>query len=338
MGKLIWLYAAGGRALGMGNVIRTAALAEAFADGGWSVRLFISTDSPDLISHLQCAVTAVFLSDVRNFWDRLDAAPNPPHVVLWDNRYLTSADVKRAKSRGVQFFVTINDTGEGRSACDLLLDENERIIPPSPPPHYEGIFLFGAEYRIIRPEVARLRPSRPREMGSIRSVLISCGGADPGMCTAGFLSQLSKTDGVKTLKYTVVIGPCFSGEHISKIKRICFELSETRIEWSPPDLASLMLKHDAFIGLGGVSAYESMCLGCPCLLIEWSFMKEYVIGLVQRGWAANLGEAQHAATSLLDIAANPSVSYEMAARAWHGVDGNGRHRVVQAINQLFAES
>lgn len=328
----ISFFAAGGPTLGMGNLVRTAALAAIFLRRNFLVQVLWEA-SPSAVWALEPRGADVrYLTSREEVWTTLsNDDERVPQILIWDNRDQGVEDVVCAREIGVGLVASLNDSGAGRVACDILLDEKPFQQIRNVPTGFHGQLLAGPRFRIIRDSVRAIRPSNSWANKTVRRVLISLGGADPGGLTSRLIIGIIHSAALRAIDFTVVIGPLFSESHREAISRAAASAKNVTVQHSPSDLPRVMLRHDLVVGMGGISAYEAMCLGRPLALLRWSYMEEYVDGLVAAGLACDLGDVDAAAGRLAALCGEIEEITLVAQRGWSLIDGCGGERVADAV-------
>lgn len=334
----IVLQAAGGGAIGVGHLSRTATLATALRKTGfWRRVILLWETTPELAAHFQppeCEVIVVSNSKAA-FRERSHlCAGQDISILVTDLLNVQPEDVLEAKKQGYQAFVHINDSGSGRFLADILVDEDAFKSLKDLPPSFKGIGLIGESYRIINQSVVQLRPSTPWQGETVEKVLITFGGADPDNFTLKLVQSLYQQQPHPTFSVTTVVGPAFDLKQVNQLENIAKQKENFRVLKSPASLGQLIQEHDLIVTLGGITSYEAMCLGKPCAAITWSFMKYYVEQLSLIGLLANFSEPHHAAHQLLEITPKIPLLRQLAQSGWQKIDGQGVERISTEVCHL----
>ncbi|NEQ36713.1 MAG: hypothetical protein F6K40_10655 [Okeania sp. SIO3I5] len=333
------IQAAGGGSIGVGHLSRTATLASALIDTGcWDRVVLLWEASPELAAHFrpsECEVVLVSdgTSAIRERSRLCDS--QGISVLVTDLLNLQSEDIAEAKNQGYRVIVHLNDSGKGRFAADMVVDgdafKSEKDLPES----FEGVGLVGADYRIIRQSVLRLRPAQPWRKNKVEQVLITLGGSDPGNLSIKLLQNLARAKLEPSFSVTVVIGPAFNPLQIDELRLISDRKGWINLVQSPSCLAQFMLECDLIVTLGGITSYEAMCLGRPCAAITWDSMKYYVEKLDSIELIANLGIIDNAANQLIKLTESQDLLCKIAYSGWKKVDGRGADRIAIEINRFI---
>ncbi|MGF1500155.1 MAG: hypothetical protein ACFB8W_25495 [Elainellaceae cyanobacterium] len=331
------LQAAGSHKIGVGHLSRTAALAAALQRSGlWQRVVLLWETAPDLANRFAPAGCEVILVEDAASASRERShliLPSETAVLITDMLDLTVQDVQEARSQGFGAIAHLNDSGTGRFAVDLLVDEDGFKSETDLPPNFQGVGLVGNAYRIIRESIRQCRPPAPWRGDRIEKILITLGGADPANLTLDLVQRLYDAPGQLPFAVTVVIGPAFDPQQVTELRAIAQTTDGVTLLDSPPCLGRAIVEHDLTITLGGITSYEAMCLGRPCAAISWSFMATYVERLSQAELLENLGTLPQAAHRLLEVIQNVAKLQRLAHKGWLAVDGYGAERIADRIGE-----
>ena len=327
------LHAAGGRDIGVGHLRRTLTLARAVAALDPSIELFLLWEAqqalaetmrgPSAPGRLELAATR---GDGLALRDRLGNHPAcalVSDILRPDDGYFAGA-----RAAGHAIVAHVNDSGATRAAADLLVDEEPGAAPP---PGHRGRFLSGARFRMIAPEYAALRPTAPWRGPRAARVAVALGGADPNQLSPRLLAALRHHPRFSEIHVVLQIGPAFAPAAVSALERLA--AGADNVALSPPSgtAGPVLAQADLIVTLGGITAYEAMCLGRAGAAVRDPGMAPYVRVLAAAGLLADLGEPEAAAAALLDLAQDgPSVA-SLAERGHRAIDGQGARRVAEAL-------
>ncbi|MBE8985971.1 hypothetical protein [Nostoc sp. LEGE 12450] len=338
MSYSVVVQAAGGGAIGVGHLSRTATLANALRSTGfWKRVVLLWETSPELAAYFQppeCEVIIVPDSQTALRERSRLCKQQGIFILVTDLLNIQAEDVAVAKNQGYQAFVHVNDSGIGRFAADMLVDADAFKSLKDLPPSFKGVGLIGAPYRIIRPSVAQLRPLTPWLGDKVNKVLISLGGSDPGNITLQLVQSLYEQQLLPSFSTTIVVGPAFDSTQVNQLQIIVEQNQYLSIIKSPSSLAHLILEHDLIVTLGGITSYEIMCMGKPCAAVAWGSMKYYVEHLNSISLLANLGEVKNAVNCLLKLTNNIGLLHQLAKLGWKKIDGRGADRIATQISNL----
>ncbi|WP_341798956.1 UDP-2,4-diacetamido-2,4,6-trideoxy-beta-L-altropyranose hydrolase [Rhizobium tumorigenes] len=166
--------------------------------------------------------------------------------------------------------MVIDDLGDRRHDCDLLLDQNlgsdlrkyDGKVPAS------CRLLLGPRFALLRPEFAQMRQYSlaRRKKPQLNSLLITMGGADNNNVTSDILNALKKSPLPLDCRITVVMGS--QSRWFSDVGCLARTMPWlTSVHINVPDMARLMAESDLAIGAAGGTAWERCCLALPSLIV-----------------------------------------------------------------------
>jgi spore coat polysaccharide biosynthesis predicted glycosyltransferase SpsG len=341
-GAAVVLHAVGNGEIGIGHLARTAALAEALlAQRRWkSVTLLWQCDAATA-ERFRPAEADCVLADDRAAMQTLfgeSARRRRPALLVSDVFEPPPDYFAVARRLGFVAVAHLNDSGVTRAEADLLVDSDAFKSSGDAPPGFRGEALVGAPYQILRDQVARRHPTQPWSAGRATLVLIALSGADPDGLTVRLVRACLPRLASAQLSLTVVIGPEFSSEHRQELRELPTAGAPVELIGTPSDLATLILRTDLTVCLGGITAYETMCLGRPCAALSWEHLTPYVERLSAAGLLANLGrvdQLERAAEAFVALAGDGARLEQLARSGWEKIDGRGAWRVADRMATLM---
>ena len=346
MTDIVVLHAAANHHIGVGHLSRTATLATALTKTRfWHQVILVWETNADLAQHFvppDCVLISVPTRQaalearttlIETYSSR--GADGVNAVLITDLLNLDPSDFHTARSQGYGVIVHLNDSGSGRRLADLLVDEDGFKSQTDLPEAFQGTGLVGNVYRLVRPAIRQLRPSQPWQRQAVEHVLVTLGGADPANLTLELVQGLCHANAQLPFYLTIVRGPAFDVSQSTALKTIAANHPQLTLVHAPSCLGPLMLEHDVVVTLGGISTYEAMCLGVPCLAISWDFMAFYVESLAQVGLIGNLGSVERSPHALLEWVNDIPKLHQLAQLGWVSIDGQGSDRIAKVIAGLI---
>lgn len=187
--------------------------------------------------------------------------------------------------------MVIDDLADRFHQCDLLLDQtfgrDTADYHDWVPTHCT--LLCGAQYALLRPEFATLRPYSLQRRGNpkLRHLLITMGGVDKDNATGQVLDALRSCPLPADCMITVVLGataPWLSEVNIQAQAMPWF----TKVLVGVSDMARLMADSDIAIGAAGATSWERCCLGLPTAMLVLAENQSYAAGLLDQAQAARV--------------------------------------------------
>lgn len=316
-----------GPAMGLGHVLRTLALAQAWQDRGGTVA-YATIALPDRVrARLEREGVEVLGAD---------CAPGSPADVAW-----TRALAERRGARvvvdgyplGVPFANALVDAGlrvllvddEGTEAPIRAMVLNQNLHGRRPLyPRAAGTVLAGIGYAMLRREL--LRVPRPPIAACARTALVTFGGADPAGLTETAARALVDA-GVE--RVVAVVGPAASARD--------FACPGVEVHVDPPEFFALAASADVAVAAAGSTVWELAWLGVPMALVSTAPNQEPTLAaVVGAGLAIGLGDAAafRASSPVATLAAllgDAALREALARRGRALVDGGGAGRVAEAL-------
>ncbi|WP_269714106.1 hypothetical protein [Caulobacter sp. NIBR2454] len=314
------VWCAAGPELGVGHLSRCATLCQALVAAGEQPVLLVeaAADYDGFFDRAGCPVMRV--AGRAQAWAFLEGRGG---VLVTDLLGLSKRDSDRARALGLRPLVHINDS-LGDYGADLLIDTD--VTPSAVAP--AGVrLLAGAEWHMVRPDVAAARPASPWSGERAARVLLTFGGADPALATEVLAAGLAEAP----FAATAALGPA-----MPRARKDALRADTGRVSFieAPEDMAELILAHDLVVTLGGLTSYEAMVLGRPTACVSWRNMTPYVARLASAGVAADLGPLECAAPALLALAEDGAKLSALAAAGFEALDGRGAVRVAQVLRRM----
>ncbi len=335
MSARVIFRADGGPAIGGGHVMRSLALAAAFADHGWKVGFAASAETLKSMPQLSASpYDKLSLPDDSADEAAAMAAQWPQGCdLLVVDHYGRDAALERACRPWAREILVIDDLADRQHDADLLADSGAQSASA-----YEALVpsrcrvLAGPAYAIVHPNFLLAREAAlPRRDGrAVARILVAFGQMDPDNATALAL------DAIELAGFTgavdVVLGQ--SAPHLAAIRRRA--KGRTTLHVNAATMPALMATSDLAIGAGGVTAFERCCLGLPAIAIEIAANQRGVIAQLAGKSALASAGAQSAVTKeqlaemLRTLLADAGARKAMAAAGAALVDGKGSVRIYLA--------
>lgn len=310
--------------VGLGHVARTSALCEEILARGWSVVLIIEAGTDHKHARLGIPESSIYqVSDRTEARDLIavtsEKSASPAILVADLHDPLTTT---QHPDRGLfDAVVAMHGAPNLPNGSDLIVN------PASPNPIFEKRY----ELKMIRSEVRQQRPKRPWAAEEIKQILVSFGASDPGRQTELFLANLIHEQ--LGCQVAVALGPDISEARTSEIAHLARRSGAVTIE--PANFTRFLSATDLLVGIGGQTCYESMHLGKPVAVVEWSHLAEGAKSLATDGLAAPLGHLPAAISSLSDLIADTKYLRDLADKGWSTIDGRGAQRTLNYVVEVL---
>ena len=334
----------GGPTMGMGHVMRSIALAQAWRDLGGTVTLATALPLDGFRSRIaREGLTSIALAVEPGSRQDAEATvavarSGGAGYVAMDG-YSFGPDFQRTVSQAGVATACMDDYGHlDEYHVDMIVNQNldstDALYKRRPD---TTRLLLGAEFAMLRSDFTKhARRSRVARTAGTR-VLVTLGGADPQNVTSRIVQSLG--DVPFDIEAAIVIGG--ANPHLSTVVEAvaasdgCF-----RTFVDVPSLRRLMEWADVIVCGGGTTCWEAAFIGVPMIAIVLAENQTRIAdALANHGAAINLGDSMHLARatiadSIEALLLDQSRRERMSSSGRGIVDGFGARRVAMAIASL----
>ena len=275
--------------VGMGHVMRTLSIANAFVSAGNSVRFVLADDTVREFVESKGYETAVFHSDYRHmddeltYWLQQDLTAD---YLIVDSYYVTESylsSLKQWVNKAGGKLVYIDDVLSFPYPADILIDygvyasisdyknlyNNSKVEEPK--------FILGASYTPLREMFRGIEYRSQPE--TVHNILITTGGSDELHIALAILRCLlddySLNKDERTARvYHFLLGSMNTDK--VEIERVASNVEWMRIHENVSDMRSLIQSMDLVISAAGSTLYEIAACGVP--LITYSLADNQIPG------------------------------------------------------------
>ncbi|MBI3857799.1 MAG: UDP-2,4-diacetamido-2,4,6-trideoxy-beta-L-altropyranose hydrolase, partial [Planctomycetes bacterium] len=319
-----------GPQVGVGHVMRSLALVQAWQDRGGRAGFVLGEQARSLEARLAAEKVEVFPSagppgspdDAARL---VETARTSGAAWVVADGYAFGSGFQRAITEAGLRLLAIDDHGRaGTYTANLILDPNLETSEASyarRPPSCR--LLAGLRYALLRREF-RFAPGGERPTPPVaRRLLVTLGGSDPGNVTLKVLKALESA-GSSGMEVVVVIGP--ANPHRASLEEAARRVPGTvRLESPAARMAELMAWADAAVSAAGGTCWELMRLGVPPLLVVAAENQRPNLAPIVAAGAAVSGETDLAG-ALAGLVSNAALRRELSAKGRSLVDGKGADR------------
>ncbi|WP_051278821.1 UDP-2,4-diacetamido-2,4,6-trideoxy-beta-L-altropyranose hydrolase [Chitinilyticum aquatile] len=320
-------------AIGTGHIMRCLALADGLSHSGAEIT-FACRELPqslqDMLRQRQYRLLPLLGAvDAQEEADCiLQSLPQPPDWLIVDH-YELDAHWELVMRPRVRHLLAIDDLCNRPHAADIVLDHNLSFSESDYRPLVgKGCrLLLGPRYALLREQFAGKTYQVSR---TIRRVLVSFGGSDPG---GELFKVMDAATGLPGIHFTFLAGQANLAWNALQQRAV------SQPDWCllrhVDNLAELMLEHDLFIGAAGGMALERAAIGLPGLVI--AVADNQIPGaeaMAEAGLHHYLGRADEVdapAIRAAVLAADYQQRTHWSAAGRKRVDGKGIARVVNEI-------
>lgn len=305
---------------GLGHLVRSIALAEAFVSRGY-----------------QCVFAGVAPQFLRGAIPGGEPQPVPDGMAAWDDPAF-SALVEHANLLVTDHY-GIDASWQRRSPVPVLAISD----PPLRPQHcallllptvferpHDTAALIAPEYCLLRSQIVARRRA-PKD--GVR-LLVNCGGGDDRGLSLRVVEAIASDPVLAALPLTVVLG---QGVAKAAVVAVAGRLPQAQVVENVVDMAFMTDGHDIAVGAPGGAALERACLGLAQILIPIADNQRALAdGLAVHNAALVLSteaEIANIAAALRRLVDDRPLRKTLASAAYSLIDGRGAARVVDAVEK-----
>jgi UDP-2,4-diacetamido-2,4,6-trideoxy-beta-L-altropyranose hydrolase len=330
--------------IGVGHVMRCAALAQAWQSGGGQAVFALAAGADELEERLcswgaevariraepgseeDAAQTIEFCQRRRAGWLVLDG-------------YHFSQDY-RANLRGGPRLLLMDDHGDCPPyKCDIVLNANPQASDTMYHPQSgQARFLLGPRYALVRQEFLEFPRDLPDVPDRARRILVTFGGADRQNATLKVVQALRELSDLQ-LYIAVVVGVS-NPNRMSLLEAVDGFSNPARVLLNVENMPELMSQSDLAITAGGGTCFELAFMKVPMFLLTMAKNHEATVqaygeakAAVAAGWFDSV-EREDLALSLRAVIVDRELRKRLREKASQIVDGRGAQRVVEVICSL----
>jgi len=353
--------------MGTGHVMRCLTLANALRENGWECHFLCREQPGNLIEFIRAQehhayplahspTTANSRSESEGValahaaW--LDASQledaaacqvtlekiKPQWLVV--DHYALDSRWEQAVMPHFERLMVIDDLADRLHQCDLLLDQTfgRQAGDYARWVLNDCTVLCGAQYALLRPEFAELRPYslQRRYSPELKRILVTMGGVDKDNATGQILDALDRTELPAGCQITVVFGATAPWADTVRQQAATISHPITVLE-GVSDMARLMADSDLAIGAAGATSWERCCLGLPTIMVVLAENQKRAASELVKAGAVTVFNLEPAALipfekvfSELTNDSDRLVRMSKAARVV--ADGMGVHRIVRLFS------
>lgn len=255
-------------------------------------------------------------------------AAERPDVLIVD-RLDTTEEEMCAYRAWVPHIVTFDDRGAGGRLADFVINA---IVPPR---HADENVRFGEQYMVFSDAVTALAEAGKTIRAEQREILVTFGGSDPRDFT-GEMAAIARQN--PALHFRVVIGPNYA--HPEQTVRKLEVCENVEVLCGIDDLSALLYEADTVILSGGITLYEAVFIGTPCIVLcQVAHQTVTAARFMQHGACRDLGlnptaaDVQDALAALSAQAARQTMHDRQRAYIPH----SGTDRILRLIQTMKGE-
>ncbi|NTU25840.1 spore coat protein [Bacillus tequilensis] len=196
----------------------------------------------------------------------------------------------------------------------------------------------GPDYLILHPAFQAARNDYALKKES-RNIVVALGGSDPKQLIFKVLAAADQVPAMKNKNTMFVMGS--ASPHQEAVRRRIQKKPQYTVIRQTNDMAGVMKQADAAIVAGGISLYEAICIGVPCLVLSQVEHQTATAKLfAEQGAVLDLGLGELVLDeTLIHQMSRLISSYPLRLSLHKGgrplVDGKGIKRVTAILQDLY---
>lgn len=356
MYKIIFI-AHGGSNIGMGHIIRSMSLAEAFRTNNHTVK-FISKYEVGKRTLIENKYELISLEGkelntqgfVYGSKEELQRdltlikeilIIEKPDIIVVDS-YNVTVDFFNEIANYAKYVIYIDDICAFDYPVDMIINGNIS----GPLLNYKKViqnkkFLLGLDYNLIRQEFSEM-PKREVAY-KCNSIMISTGAADPHNMTKKILNTILNNSQLQEFKISVVIGKAFNSKNVEEIKLMARDNSSIVLYENPSKISEIMLKSDLAITAGGSTIYELFACGVVTFAFIYADNQKDLVEVSEtNGYLINLGyyneiDANNIIEKIIKVDEDYELRKNIVDKIQDVLDCKGTKRIVNEVEKVMME-
>ena len=229
--------------------------------------------------------------------------------------------------------LSLDNTGEGRFISDILLNILYKQDPKLNKPKIE-INTF--DYLILNEKFRKINKRKTNINKKVKNILITQGGADTYGITPRIIDLLKTMSGDE--EYSVLNGASFKHHRNLELSIKKSKLNIVNIN-NIKNPENLFYNIDIAISGAGMTLFELLCIGVPCITITQEYKELETINYLDKlGLLENVGLYKNIHNTKLSESLNYVINnhkkrVEMSKKGKDAIDGFGSERIVFLIEK-----
>jgi UDP-2,4-diacetamido-2,4,6-trideoxy-beta-L-altropyranose hydrolase len=331
--------------IGLGHVMRCAALAQAWQSAGGRSIFALASGARELESRFRSWGSEVALVHAKP-GSADDAAQTlqicQGHSADWlclDGYHFSADYFPRAKSAGTRLFLVDDHGSCPPYLSDIVLNANPQASKVLY--QHRGTrtrLLLGPRYALLRQEFLNCQRDSPKFPDLANRILITLGGADARNVTLMVMQALEYLSDLR-LQIVVVVGAV--NPNLRSLQEFAAASPHmVRVLSKVEDMPALITDSDLAITAGGGTCYELAFLQAPMFLLITAENHDLTVqawaknrAAISAGWFDSL-TIESLASALRAAILDQKLRRELVENASHMVDGNGALRCVDMMRSI----
>lgn len=334
----VLVYTYGNHEMGMGHVYRMLNLASLLKERGHSISFLMPSwaEGVKKITEYKWRMIEIPL----DFFEREQTYKRLLDDCVFDCIVVDALDVSKNIMKlfkeNTKLLLSLDNIGDGRFFSDILINILYKCEHKLKKPKIE---INSLDYLILNGNFKKFNLKEKSINEVLRRILITQGGSDTYGVVPKIVGKLNTLS--KELEYTILIGPAF--KHYKELK---FSVKESNLKINimknvkvPGELFYNM---DLAISGGGMTLFELLCVGVPCITITQEYKELETIDYLDKlDLVENIGlyediQKENISNSINQLINNYNKRIKMSEKSKKTIDGGGCERTVDLIEDSLS--
>lgn len=332
----VLIFADGAYEIGMGHAVRMKLLADAIKTK-CSITFYTNKEASSYLSSDKWEVIIKPDKGQKEFIVR-EINRQAPDLLIFDLLDIPCDWLEEIKKHSSARIVLFEEKREHViHLCDAVINGiygglKSRMVKMGSTVVYEG-----PEYMILHPgfEKAKQLYQLRKEC---RTILVSLGGSDPKKLVFKVIEACSRIPDIQRKQVIIVMGG--AAAHADDVHALIAQMPYARLVRQTNDMAALLTRADMAIVSGGITLYETICTGVPCIVLsQVAHQTVTAEKFAGRGAAIHLGLGERMSADVLarhmsELTADYQVRLGLHQNGTPLVDGRGIKRAAAILFEL----
>ncbi|MCP6680846.1 PseG/SpsG family protein [Bacillus nakamurai] len=260
----VLIFADGGREKGMGHVVRMKLLADEMKSR-CSITFCTNEESALYLASGHWQVLVKPEQGQKDFIVR-EINQQAPDMLLFDLLNMPSDWLEAIKAKSAARIVLFEEKQEKTiRLCDAVINGIYGEVKSRTYRLGNALVCEGPEYIILHPDFKKAKRAY-RLKKECRTILVSLGGSDPKKLVFKVIEACRHVPDIERKKVIFVMGDAAS--HAEEARALIAQKPYYAMVKQTNDMSALLRQADMAVVSGGITLYETVCTGVPCIVLS----------------------------------------------------------------------
>ncbi|UZD73957.1 PseG/SpsG family protein [Bacillus siamensis] len=332
----VLIFADGGREIGMGHAVRMKLLAGAILNK-CSITFYTNKEASSYLSADQWEVIIKPDKGQKEFIVR-EINRQAPDMLIFDVLDMPSDWLEEIRRHSSARIVLFEEKREHViHLCDAVINGIYGGLKSRTMKMGRAVIYEGPEYIILHPEFEKAKQHYQLRK-ECRTILVSLGGSDPKKLVFKVIEACRRIPDIHRKQVIIVMGG--AAAHADDVRTLIAQMPYAEMVRQTNDMAALLTRADMAVVSGGITLYETICTGVPCIVLsQVAHQTVTAEKFAARGAAVHLGLGEHTPADVLlrhmsELAADYPRRLGLHQNGTPLVDGRGIKRAAAILYDL----